>query len=107
MSNTITINGITFKVEGGGISIHNGIVKVNGEIVKSGLSGIVKIKFKGDLANLRTDRNVECGNVHGDINTGGSVECGDVGGSVDAGGSVQAKNITGDIDAGGSVQIIK
>lgn len=105
--NKITINGITFEVQGNNISIHNGTVKVDGVEVKGGLSGRVDIKFEGELASLRTDGNVECGNVQGNVDAGGSVHCGNIGGNVDAGGSVHGSGVHGDIDAGGSVTIRK
>lgn len=105
--NRIIINGVTIDVTGNNVSIKNGTVLVNGNTIKTGLSGIVQIKFEGELASLETDGNVECGNVQGDVRCGGSFQGGDVRGSVDCGGSFTGKNVNGNIDAGGSVKIIK
>ncbi len=102
--NKITINGKTYNVPGGNISVQNNIVYVDGKKIEEGLSGIVEVKFTGDLASLRTDGSATVkGEVKGDVDAGGSVDCGNVGGSVDAGGSVSCRDVKGDIDAGGSV----
>lgn len=104
--NTIIINGVKIQTDGKSISIQGDKVFVDGKVVKDGLSGIVKVEFKGDLASLQSDSSVVVhGNVQGDVDAGGSIECGDVGGSVDAGGSVRSSKVGGNIDAGGSVSI--
>lgn len=106
----ITINGNSISVSGvhtkGDIVIRNGSVIIDGVTVASNLSGIVKIKWDGPLASLRTDSSVECGDVANNVDAGGSVSCGRVDGSIDAGGSVTvAGTVSGDIDAGGSVTV--
>ena len=128
--NRITINGKVIEVEGHNISIIGDSIIVrdskmlsDGVTIEKGLSGVVDVKFEGDLANLTVHRgnaeingnirgnvdaggSVKCsGDVGGDIEAGGSVTCENVEGSVDAGGSVTCNNITGDIDAGGSVKM--
>lgn len=121
--NRITINGKVIEVEGHNISIVEDSITVDGVTIEKGLSGIVDIKFEGDITNLTIHKgnaeingnirgnvdvggSVKCsGYIGGDIEAGGSVTCGNVEGNVDAGGSVTCENITGDIDAGGSVKM--
>lgn len=82
--NTIYINGEKFdNVAGKNISIINDKVIVDGVVIKSGLSGIVKIQFEGDLANIDAT-NVEVkGNVFGNVDTTNLKVNGDVKGNVD------------------------
>jgi len=102
----ITINGNTFEVSGNNVSIINGTVRVDGNVVVSGLSGGVNIKWEGGLASLTTDSSVTCTDIHGSVNAGGSVHCNDISGSVSADGSVKASGHIGkQISAGGSVKI--
>lgn len=106
--NTIIVNGQRFQVSGKNIVVSNGSIIVDGNIVQNGLSGIVEIKFEGDLANLKADGSVRVnGSVSGNVDAGGSVKCSNVNGDVDAGGSVDCGNIQGDISAGGSVRYKK
>ena len=105
--NRIVVNGITIDVEGNNISIQNGRVRVDGKDINVELGTNATLKVEGDLMNLTTDRSVECGNVHGNVDAGGSVHCGNVEGNIDAGGSVSGGGVGGDIDAGGSVSIHK
>lgn len=107
--NTITINGVTIETNGSSnISVNGDSVYVGGKLIKSGLSGIVKIEFEGDLAKLQTDGSATInGDVKGNVDCGGSCQCGNVGGFVDAGGSVTCGNVKGDVDAGGSVRMVK
>ena len=103
--NTIIINGQRIETSGGSISITGGSIYVGGQKVKGELSGIVEIKFEGDLASLQSDASVTVhGNVQGEVKATGSVNCGTVWKNVDAGGSVQCGNVKGDLDAGGSVK---
>lgn len=103
--NNITINGRSFSVKGNNISVINNRVIVDGVVIEDGLSGIVEVKFEGDIASLRCDGSATInGNVMGNVDAGGSVDCGDVGRNVDASGSVRCGNVGGDIDAGGSVR---
>lgn len=110
--NKIFINGESFDVKGKSIVVKNGKVIVDGDLVKDGLSGTVKIEFKGDLASLDCTNAVVNGNVKGDVdctsiivngNVGGNVDgttikCGDIGGDVD-GTTVNCGNVKGDVDA--------
>ena len=115
------MNGNTTIVEGSNIVIMDDKIIVGSTVIESGLSGIIEVKFEGDLANLHTDGNASIkGDIHGNVGAHGNVKCGNVGGSVDASGSVECNNvegnvvadgnvtcdnISGDIDAGGSVSI--
>ena len=104
--NVIVINGMEFKTNGKGITVTNNSVYVGGELVQEGLSGIVRIEFKGDLASLKTDGSASIhGDIHGDVDVGDSCTCKNVKGNVDAGGSITCGNVGGSIDAGGSVMI--
>lgn len=109
MSSNIVINGIRYESQGGSISIHGGVVIIDG-VVQGGdkLSGIVKIELTGDLANLTTDASVTMtGNISGDLEAGGSVTiAGDVAGNIEAGGSVKCGNVNKNVSAGGSVDAV-
>lgn len=112
LMNSITINDESFIVSGKNVVVKNGTVYINGEKVKEGLSGDVKITFTGDLANLNCTSAVINGNIQGNVdctsatikdNVGGNVDgtninCGDVGGDVD-GTTVSCGNVEGDVDA--------
>lgn len=106
-NNTVIINGKSISVEGSNISVVNDKVYVDGKLIEEGLSGIVTIEFKGDLATLDSNGSIAVnGNVEGDVDAGGSVTIsGDVEGDVDSGGSVTCGSIKGNVDAGGSVRI--
>jgi len=110
--NKIIIDNKSYDVKGRNIVVRNGKVIVDGEVIKDGLSGTVKIEFQGDLASLDCTTAVVNGNVKGDVdgttitingNVQGSVDgttikCGDVGGDVD-GTTVNCGNVRGDVDA--------
>lgn len=102
--NRITVNGVTYEVEGNNISVINGVIYADGVAVHSGLENSVHITWHGDLASLRTDGSVTCGSVEGDVIAGGSVKCHNVSGNVGAHGSVKAGGCGGSIIAGGSVK---
>lgn len=103
--NKIIVNGKAYEVGSGkSISVINGVVMVDGKQVGDEVSGVVEIKFEGDLASLKTDANVTCKNVNGGIEAGGNVSCDNVVGTIDAGGNVSCDDVSGDIDAGGNVQ---
>lgn len=96
----IVINGESFEVHGNNIVVTNDSITVDGETIKSGLSGIIKVQWEGDVANL-TAHNVEIsGTVKGDVNAH-NVDCHLVGGNVtahnvdcgDVVGNVNAKNV--------------
>lgn len=95
--NIIIVNGKTYHVSGNNVSIVNQKVIVDGKVIEDGLSGIVKIEWKGELANL----NCNSADVHGDIQ--GNVECNnlrckDIKGNVDSN-NVCCENIGGNVDA--------
>ncbi len=101
--NRMTINGVTYEVEGNNISVRNGVIYVDGVVVHSGLDNSVHITWRGDLASLQADGSVTCGSVEGDVIAGGSVNCHNVSGNVGAHGSVKAGKCDGNIIAKGSV----
>ena len=80
---TITINGKTFTTKGNNISVINDKVMVDGVIIESGLSGIVKIQFDGDVANLDASNVEIVGNINGNIDSSNLKVSGDIKGNVD------------------------
>jgi hypothetical protein len=93
----IYINGKSYdNVKGKNIVINNDQVIVDGKVVESGLSGIVKIEFTGDLANLDCSSCIINGNILGDVDAT-NVKCGDVVGDID-GTNISCGNVGGDID---------
>lgn len=94
--NKITINGKSYDVAGRNIVINNDKVMVDGVMVESGLSGIVKIEFTGDLASLDCTTATINGNVKGNVD-GTTITCGDVGGDVD-GTTIKCGNVNGNLD---------
>jgi hypothetical protein len=101
---SITINGVVYgNIEGGNISIINGRVTIDGVLQDQQVQGVVKIIVEGDLASLKTDASVQCGNVHGDVTAGSSVSCDNVEGSVSAGSSVSCENVGRNVSAGSLV----
>lgn len=106
--NTIIINGQKIQTNGKNISVINDTIYVDGVTIQSNLSGIVEVKFEGDLASLKCNGSASInGNVKGDVDVGGSLKCCDVSGNLDVGGSVQCGKVGGDIDAGGSVKCLR
>lgn len=105
--NKIIINGKVIEVQNGkNISVVNDQVYVDGQLVDSGLSGIVKIQFEGDLASLKTSGNVDVhGSVEGNLTAGGNVESGDVTGNISAGGNISCGCVTGNASAGGNIKM--
>jgi hypothetical protein len=102
--NTIIINGKTFQVSGQNIGVINNSIIVDGVVVESGLSGIVKIEFHGNLASLQTSGDVVVhGDVAGDISASGDVRCGDVKGNVKASGDINCGHVDGKVYASGDV----
>lgn len=109
--NNITINDESFQVSGNNVIIKNNKVIVNGEIIKEGLKGIVKVEFEGDVANLDCTSATINGNVEGDVNgttinitgdvdgdvDGVTIKCGDVEGDVE-GTTVTCGDVDGDVE---------
>ena len=106
---SITINGVRIEVQGSAsnISIRNGNVTIGGSVVKTGLSGDVRVVWDGPLASLDCDGSaVIHGTVSSSINAGNSATVtGDVHGNVKAGNSVTCQKVGGSIQAGGSVKV--
>ena len=97
--NKITINGETINVEGNDIVItKNGKVSVSDKTIKTGLTGEVKVRFEGDLANIDCTNLVVNGNVQGDVDCTNLTVQGGIEGDVDAN-NVRCENIGGDVDA--------
>jgi hypothetical protein len=95
--NKITINGKSYDNVGGkNIQVRNDSVYVDGQLIESGLSGIVKIEFTGDIANLDCTTAHINGNVTGNVD-GTTINCGNVGGDVD-GTTIRCGNIGGNVD---------
>ena len=101
----IVINGVRHEVEGNNISVRNGSIYVDNNLVVGELKGIVEIKFEGSLANLSSDTSVSVnGNVEGKADSRGSMTIqGDVKGSASSGGSMSCKNIGNNASSGGSM----
>ncbi len=108
MRNSITINGVRIEVQGSAsnISIRNGNVTIGGSVVKTGLSGDVRVIWDGPLASLDCDGSAETGPVAGNVSAENGVKVsGDVSGNVSAGNSVSCQKVGGSIQAGGSVKV--
>lgn len=109
MRNSITINGVRIEVQGSAsnISIRNGNVTIGGSVVKTGMSGDVRVIWEGPLASLDCDGNAETvGPVYGNVGAGNNVTVsGDVSGNISAGNGVTCQKVGGNIMAGGSVKV--
>ena len=108
MGNSITINGVKISVEGNTshVTIRNGQVTIGGNVVKTGLSGDVRVIWEGPLASLDCDGSAETGPVSGNVSAGNGVKVsGDVRGNVSAGNGVTCNKVGGSIQAGGSVKV--
>lgn len=108
MGNSITINGTKINIEGNAsdISIRNGNVTIGGNVIKTGLTGNVRVDWEGPLASLDCDGSAETGPVSGNVSAGIGVKVdGDVGGNVSAGNFVTCQKVSGSIQAGGSVKV--
>ena len=92
-----TINGKKFDVSGRNITVDNDKIIVDGKVLQSNLTGIVKIEWHGDLAKLECNTCEIHGAVSGNVNAN-TVKCNDVGGDVDAN-TVKCGNINGDVVA--------
>lgn len=103
--NKIVINGNVFETNGKTISICNGTVIVDGNIIKNGLVENINVTIQGDVEKIDCSGSVNVeGNVIGNIDCGGSVDINrDVKGSIKCGGSCTCGTVSGDIVAGGSI----
>lgn len=95
---TIIINDKSFTTKGNNISVIDDKVMVDGVVIESGLSGIVKIQFEGDLASLDANVVEITGNVIGKVDSNTLKVTGDIRGNVD-GTTVTCKDIYGSVDA--------
>lgn len=113
MGNSITINGVRIEVQGSAsnISIRNGNVTIGGNVVKTGLSGDVRVIWEGPLASLDCDAwpapIPPCSvALSGNVGAGNNVTVsGDVGGNISSGNGVTCHKVVGNIMAGGSVKV--
>ena len=81
---TIIINGKSYdNVVGNNIQIINDKVIVNGVVIESGLSGIIKVQFEGDIANIDCSNLEIIGNVVGNIDSSNLKVSGNIQGDVD------------------------
>ncbi|QRE00167.1 hypothetical protein [Burkholderia phage BCSR5] len=107
---TVNVNGVT--ISGGNISIVNGKVYVDGNLVETGEAKTININVEGSVESIKADAcsyvkvsgdagtvstvsgDVQCGNVlHGSVSTvNGDVKCGNVMGNV--------STVSGDISRG-------
>ena len=102
---SVTINGQTITCSGSNITILNGKVIVDGNIIQSDIGNNAKVIINGDVNKIECSGSVEVHGNSGSIDCGGSCTVdGEVKGNIDAGGSVECGNVSGDIDAGGSVR---
>ena len=82
--NNVIINGKRYdNISGNNISVINDKVMVDGVVIESGLSGITKIQFEGDLANIDCSNLEVIGNINGDIDSSNLKVTGDIKGNVD------------------------
>ena len=81
---TIVINGKRFdNVVGNNITVKGDKVIVDGVVIQSGLSGIVKVQFEGDVANIDATHLEVIGNINGRVDTTHLDVKGDIRGNVD------------------------
>ena len=59
--------------------------------------------YEGPALNIRSQINVSCGDVQGNVSAGGNVVCDNVTGSVQAGGDVTCDEVSGSVTAKGNV----
>jgi cytoskeletal protein CcmA (bactofilin family) len=95
--NKITINGKTFSVQGNNITLNGDSIQVDGKVIESGLSGEVKVKFEGDLANIDCNDLEVQGNIKGNVDCT-NIKCNNIDGDVDCT-NLQCQTIYGNIDA--------
>jgi cytoskeletal protein CcmA (bactofilin family) len=104
--NIITINGKRFETNGDTISVINGVVMVDGKKITEHLSGDVRIKLEGDVANLKVENAGEVvvnGNVLGCVDATSLRVNGNISNSVKA----TSLKIDGDINGGVDATSIK
>lgn len=95
--NTIIVNGKSYSTNGKNISVVNGNVSVDGDLIVGGLKGDVHVKFEGDLAKLDCNTAEIYGNVHGKVDAN-KVTCMEIHKNVDAN-TVKVGVVRGNVDA--------
>lgn len=101
-----TVNGIT--VSGNNISVRNGVITVDGKVVKELEDKTFTIKIEGEAANVNCDQSLTViGNIKGKVEAKGSVSCNNIEGNVTSGGSINCDDIKGDAQSGGSINCDK
>lgn len=94
----ITVNGVAFS--GKNVSIHNGVVTVDGVVqdAKFTTEPVIKVEISGDVEKLETisgDVTVN-GSVGRVKTTSGDIECGDIAGNAETlSGDIKCKKIGG------------
>ena len=95
--NIMTINGKVYHTNGKNISVIGDKILVNGEVVEEGLSGIIEVKFMGELGNLTAHNATVSGNVFGDAKSH-NIICTNINGDVEAH-NVKCETIKGNVNA--------
>lgn len=111
---SVVVNGQSYNVSGGDVSIINGKVFVNGkEATQEGKKidkhTVINVIIEGSVESIECNGSVTVtGDVKGDIDCGGSatITGREVEGDISAGGSVSIRGgHTGSISCGGSISI--
>ena len=104
-NSSINVNGIKINVpNGSNITINNGELYVNGKLYENEElkdKKIVKLIIEGDVGDVRSQVDVQCKNVNGNVNAGRDVDVsGNITGNVNAGRDIDCKKIGGKAMAG-------
>lgn len=84
---SVTINGQTITCSGSNITISNGKVIVDGNVIQSDIGNNAKVIVNGDVNKIECSGSVEVHGNSGSIDCGGSCTVdGEVKGNIDAGG---------------------
>lgn len=106
--NKVIINGKSYEIPNGSVSIINNKIYVDGKEFTEGMekdSKIVDIIVHGNVYQIDCQESVEVKGNANIINCGGSCSVNkDVVGDVKAGGSVKCNNVKGSVRAGGTVK---
>lgn len=112
-------SGTTFS--GDSISIVGRRIIIDGKVVSEDAEGVVELRIlDGIVKDVRSDMNVTCEEVRGNVEAGMNVRCGNIGGNAEAnmtlncgdiagkaraGMNITAKTIHGDADAGMTIRV--
>lgn len=106
--NKVIINGKSYEIPNGGVSIINNKIYVDGKEFTEGMKKdckIVNVDIYGNVEQINCESSVTVNGNVCNINCGGSCEVKrDVFGDIRSGGSVSCKNVKGSVNAGGSVR---